>query len=188
MAALPADLSRFEITQLTPNFRAKLRQVLSMVLPELMVYLMGYYVVNVIYRFVSPTEDFTRVVTYVETQLRNTSRDLTFLLGFYVTTIAKRWWDQFSHIPEPDNLVIFLNAGHDRPMNNTFQWKRPILRHALLSWILCLRRFSVKLRQHYPDLASLCALGILTHDELTKLEDPQLWMRPLNWAANHVQR
>ena len=88
---------------------SKLCQVLKLVLPELTAYLITYFVLNLIYRYVEPqnhddekeksdSEDiqktdgnFTQVVKYLSVNLKSMSRDLTFLLGFYVSSIAKRW-------------------------------------------------------------------------------------------------
>jgi len=35
---------------------------------------------------------------------------LTFLLGFYVAAVVKRWWEQFEHIAWPDDLLLMLNV------------------------------------------------------------------------------
>ena len=43
---------------------------------------------------------------------------MTFVLGFYVTLIVGRWWDQYKMLPWPDSLAIFvvglLRDGHAR--------------------------------------------------------------------------
>ena len=33
---------------------------------------------------------------------------ITFLIGFYVTQVVNRWWDQFMTLPLPDYLAIKL--------------------------------------------------------------------------------
>ena len=33
---------------------------------------------------------------------------MTFVLGFYVTLIVGRWWDQYKLLPWPDSLAIFV--------------------------------------------------------------------------------
>ena len=40
----------------------------------------------------------------------NTKKVLTVILGFFVATIVKRWWDQTSKIPRLEKLAISLNA------------------------------------------------------------------------------
>lgn len=36
---------------------------------------------------------------------------MSFVLGFYVSLVVKRWWDQYKLLPWPDTLALFLNAG-----------------------------------------------------------------------------
>lgn len=191
----------------TLNFRNKLGQVLRLVLPELATYLIIYGLLNLVYRLIpdEQAEDFTRLVKYLNLNLQNMGRDLTFLLGFYVTTIAKRWWDQFSHLPVPDNLAIYLSGVIVNPRQEDIQaLKMTLMRLAMASWILCLKRFSPRLKDQFPNLEAIQQSGLLTLEEVTKLglhhhqqptnpsgedEDAlQLWMRPLNWAANLVKR
>ena len=38
------------------------------------------------------------------------ARDITFLLGFYVSLVAKRWWEQYRLLPWPDNLAMMLSG------------------------------------------------------------------------------
>lgn len=36
---------------------------------------------------------------------------MSFVMGFYVSLIVKRWWEQYKLLPWPDTLALFLNAG-----------------------------------------------------------------------------
>jgi len=36
---------------------------------------------------------------------------LTFLLGFYVGMVVKRWWEQFHHLSYPDGLLYYTNLN-----------------------------------------------------------------------------
>lgn len=36
---------------------------------------------------------------------------MSFVLGFYVTLIVKRWWDQYKLLPWPDTLALFISAA-----------------------------------------------------------------------------
>eukprot|EP00091_Calanus_sinicus_P007253 TRINITY_DN18216_c0_g1_i1.p1 TRINITY_DN18216_c0_g1~~TRINITY_DN18216_c0_g1_i1.p1 ORF type:complete len:115 (-),score=1.90 TRINITY_DN18216_c0_g1_i1:60-404(-) len=61
---------------------------------------------------------------------------ITFLLGFYVTTIARRWWDQVSKLPDADNICLILGGlvWTDSKHEAALQFKKTIIRYALLSW------------------------------------------------------
>ena len=53
---------------------------------------------------------FRQIVDYFNKNLNYLGRDLTFLLGFYVSLVAKRWWDQYRLLPWPDNLAMNLTG------------------------------------------------------------------------------
>ena len=50
---------------------------------------------------------------------------MTFVLGFYVTLIVGRWWDQYKMLPWPDSLAIFVvgllrDGAYDLARETTF--------------------------------------------------------------------
>lgn len=36
---------------------------------------------------------------------------MSFVLGFYVSLIVKRWWEQYRMLPWPDTLALFISAA-----------------------------------------------------------------------------
>jgi len=36
---------------------------------------------------------------------------MSFVLGFYVSLVVKRWWEQYKLLPWPDNLALFISAA-----------------------------------------------------------------------------
>lgn len=36
---------------------------------------------------------------------------LSFVLGFYVTIVMTRWWNQYTSIPWPDTFAVFVSAN-----------------------------------------------------------------------------
>ena len=36
---------------------------------------------------------------------------MSFVLGFYVSLIVKRWWEQYRLLPWPDSLALFVSAA-----------------------------------------------------------------------------
>ena len=142
----------------------RLGRVVWLVLKELLAYLVVYGVILAIYmqykalyenlpddqkdKIDGKIEDdrMTRFVNYLKQNVTYLSRDLTFLLGFYVTTTTRRWWEQVSGIPAPDNLAINVNAVVvDSQDGRSQNLKRKILNYVMASWLLCLRRCSLKL-------------------------------------------
>ena len=47
---------------------------------------------------------------YFEKHLATYSREMTFLLGFYVSNVVRRWWEQYKALPMPDTLVAISHA------------------------------------------------------------------------------
>ena len=123
------------------QFVLKLSRVLCLVLPELVTYLVAYYAVNIAYRSIGPEYNdeegiLTRLVAYFNTNGQNLARDLTFLLGFYVATVAKRWWAK-SVLPVPDNLALFLSGVVLQGPALNLLLKRTVIRYIrILSFVL----------------------------------------------------
>ena len=42
---------------------------------------------------------------------QSTGVPITFLLGFYVSLVVKRWWEQYCKLPWPDTIAIYLKVG-----------------------------------------------------------------------------
>jgi len=36
---------------------------------------------------------------------------MSFVLGFYVSLVVKRWWEQYRLLPWPDTLALFISAA-----------------------------------------------------------------------------
>ena len=41
---------------------------------------------------------------------QSTGVPITFLLGFYVSLVVKRWWEQYCKLPWPDTIAIYLKV------------------------------------------------------------------------------
>lgn len=52
---------------------------------------------------------FLKIRTYFGQQ--GESIPMSFVLGFYVSLVVKRWWEQYRLLPWPDTLALFISAG-----------------------------------------------------------------------------
>ena len=85
---------------------------------------------------------------------------LSFVLGFYVSYVASRWWQQFLAIPWPDksfHTIACYIPGYDEESR--------ILRRSLLRWmnvalILVLRSISSAVKQRFPTLEHVVEAGM----------------------------
>ena len=97
---------------------------------------------------------------------------LTFLLGFYVSLVVKRWWEQYVKLPWPDEVATLLKAGIIKEKEDEDQEgenqriRRTVIRYLMLSYVLCLRRISSRMRREYSSMESLVASGLLRKDEV----------------------
>ncbi|CAG9781682.1 unnamed protein product [Diatraea saccharalis] len=86
--------------------------VYKLVWRELLAYLTLYYSINLLYRFGLSEEHqriFEKVRQYFGAQ--SESIPMSFVLGFYVSLVVKRWWEQYKLLPWPDTLALFISAG-----------------------------------------------------------------------------
>jgi len=122
---------------------------------------------------------------------------ITFLLGFYVTTIARRWWEQVSKLPDADNIVLILGGlvWTDSKPEAALKFKKTIIRYALLSWTMCLSQISSPLRHKFLTDEKYIEKGLLTKEEAIALKidpnDPDCtsqWWIPISWAIAMVNK
>ena len=98
---------------------------------------------------------------------------ITFLLGFYVSLVVKRWWEQFAKLPWPDTIAIYLKGllegapGVERVRARMI--RRTIIRYILLAYILCIRRNSSRLSKRFPNMVTLVKTGIIRKDEAMRI-------------------
>lgn len=89
------------------------RHLVKLIYVEFIIYLVLFYTINVTYRFLfndDQKREFEKVVEYFSANINYFGRDLTFLLGFYVSMVAKRWWDQYRLLPWPDDIAMGLTG------------------------------------------------------------------------------
>ncbi|VDP30169.1 unnamed protein product [Heligmosomoides polygyrus] len=109
---------------------------------------------------------------------------LTFLLGFYVAMIIRRWWDCCQLISWPDHLLYNVSAlirGNDP---ETRIIRKTIARYAILSSVLA-----------YPTDEHLLDSGLITKEELdlfktihVRVDPHQKWFVPINWIQTMMVR
>ena len=124
---------------------------------------------------------------------QSTGLPITFLLGFYVSLVVKRWWEQYCKLPWPDTVAIFLKGlvvgevGEKRVTARMV--RRTVIRYCLLAYILAIRRISSRLKKRFPCMQDLVATGIVRLDEAARIGDEESpfvhgsnWWMPLKWA------
>jgi len=116
-----------------------------------------YYIIQVIYRYeIKPHEQletkFHNLVEIWNSEVKVASKDLIFLLGFYVSMIVKRWWDQVYNLPEIDQIAVLMGGlvvtdGKNDEEANLF--KITVLRYCMLSYCLLMRKISKGMKKEF---------------------------------------
>ena len=133
---------------------------------ELLLFLTVYSVIGSTYRnLMNPPQKrmFESLVKYFDAFL--SLIPLSFILGFYVSFVASRWWQQFLAIPWPDKLYHSLALyipGYDEESR--------ILRRCLIRWmnlalLLVLRSISSAVAKRFPTLDHVVHTGFMTDHE-----------------------
>ena len=112
--------------------------VYSLIWNDVFIFLLIYFFLSFLYRFLLvqyPTHKQTFEILCVYAESFTSSMPITFLLGFYVSQVVSRWWDQFMTLPYPDllalKLVAFIPGKVSLP--NDIKLDRCILQQNLLN-------------------------------------------------------
>ncbi|XP_028134857.1 bestrophin-2 isoform X2 [Diabrotica virgifera virgifera] len=169
--------------------------VYKLVWRELLAYLFLYYVINFIYRFaLTPPQQriFEKIRLYFGQQ--SETIPMSFVLGFYVSLVVGRWWDQYKLLPWPDTLALFLNAGIPGANERQRLMRRTIVRYAVLAYVITLQRISLRVKKRFPTWQHVVDSGLMMESEkkIFELMDgrtpmSKYWM-PLVWATNIINR
>ncbi|QQP39662.1 Uncharacterized protein FKW44_020614 [Caligus rogercresseyi] len=171
----------------------------KLIFKELFVYLTIYALLNIFY-FVVLQQDglqsyrqlFEAVKAYCSIQI--SSIPMTFGLGFYVSIIVKRWWDQYQLLPWPDSLAIYIVSMLQGLDERSRMMRRNIMRYTLLSYVITLRRISFRVRKRFPTMQHVVDAGLMRPDELKCMElmdekcSVSKWWMPLVWASQIVDK
>ena len=89
------------------------QSVYSLIWNDVIIFLTAYFFLSIIYRFVLwhyPSHKQTFEILCIYADSFTQSMPITFLIGFYVSQVVSRWWDQFMTLPYPDLLALKLVA------------------------------------------------------------------------------
>ncbi|XP_030880666.1 LOW QUALITY PROTEIN: bestrophin-1 [Leptonychotes weddellii] len=156
---------------------------------EFLIFLLSYYTIRFIYRMALTDEQqvmFEKLTLYCDSYIQLIP--ISFVLGFYVTLVVTRWWNQYENLPWPDrlmNLVSGLVEGKDEQGRLL---RRTLIRYANLGNVLILRSVSAAVYKRFPSSQHLVKAGFMTPAERKHLEKLSLphntfWV-PWVWFAN----
>ncbi|XP_048515522.1 uncharacterized protein LOC105684499 isoform X2 [Athalia rosae] len=169
--------------------------VYKLIWRELIAYLVVYYVINLTYRY-ALNEHQQRIFERIRHYFGNSSESIpmSFVLGFYVSLVVKRWWEQYKLLPWPDNLALFISAAIPGNDERGRLMRRNIVRYAVLAYVITLQRISLRVKRRFPTLQHIVDVGLMMESEKKifemmnkKAAMSKYWM-PLVWATNIINR
>ncbi|KAM4036685.1 bestrophin-3 isoform 1-T1 [Anomaloglossus baeobatrachus] len=156
---------------------------------EFLLFISLYTTLSVIYRFFltdSQKRYFEKLSLYCDKYAEQIP--VTFVLGFYVTLVVNRWWNQFVNLPWPDRLMLLISSNvHGRDEYGRLL-RRTLMRYVNLTSLLIFRSVSTAVYKRFPTMDHVVEAGFMTSDErklFDNLKSPHLkyWV-PVVWFGN----
>ncbi|XP_008188143.1 bestrophin-4 [Acyrthosiphon pisum] len=170
--------------------------IYKLVWPDLAAFLVCYYTLNLTYRFVLNQQQkriFESIADYCETY--SDLIPLSFVLGFYISIIMQRWWDQYCSIPWPDPIAVYVSSHIHGQDERGRLMRRTIMRYVCLGLTMVFSNISPRVKKRFPTLDHFVEAGLLLENEKTIVLDlndkfprhSKHWL-PVVWAASIVTR
>ncbi|XP_063636250.1 uncharacterized protein LOC134806802 isoform X5 [Cydia splendana] len=163
---------------------------------DLLCFLLFYYILNLTYRLLLDEHSkriFEGVVNYCS--YHGNVIPLSFVLGFYVTVVMNRWWSQYTSIPWPDSIAVFVSATVHGQDERGRLMRRTIVRYVCLCLTMVLSMISPRVKKRFPTLDNFVEAGLLLDNEKIIMENlnekfpkPSKHWMPIVWAASIVTR
>ncbi|XP_037725752.1 bestrophin-2 isoform X3 [Drosophila subpulchrella] len=163
---------------------------------DLLAFLTIYYAINMVYRFglnAPQKETFEAIVQYCDSYRELIP--LSFVLGFYVSIVMTRWWNQYTSIPWPDPIAVFVSSNVHGQDERGRMMRRTIMRYVCLCLTMVLANVSPRVKKRFPGLDNLVEAGLLNDNEKTIIETmnkafprPSKHWLPIVWAASIITR
>ncbi|KAE8744425.1 hypothetical protein FOCC_FOCC008900 [Frankliniella occidentalis] len=170
--------------------------IYKLVWPDLATFLFLYYTLNLTYRLALDEQQkivFEAVVKYCEAY--SDLIPLSFVLGFYISIIMQRWWDQYTSIPWPDPIAVFVSSHIHGQDERGRLMRRTIMRYVCLCLTMVFSMISPRVKMRFPTLEHFVEAGLLLENERVIIRDldekfprhSKHWL-PIVWAASIVTR
>lgn len=146
--------------------------VYKLIWKDLLVFTTLYYAIHLVYMYglsEAHQRKFEEVVAYTSHYANFVP--LSFVLGFFVSNVMSRWWNQYKSIPWATGIAVYVSSqlhGYDdvgRAM------RRTIMRYVCLSLTMVFRVLSPRVQKRFPKMSDLVDAGLLTESELDIIED-----------------
>ncbi|XP_077194930.1 bestrophin-3 isoform X1 [Paroedura picta] len=156
---------------------------------EFLVFASLYTAISILYRFFltgSQKRYFEKLSLYCDKYAEQIP--VTFVLGFYVTLVVNRWWNQFVNLPWPDRIMFLISSTVEGRDEYGRLLRRTLMRYVNLTSLLIFRSVSTAVYKRFPTTDHIVEAGFMTSEErklFDHLQSPHLkyWV-PFVWFGN----
>ncbi|XP_053600029.1 uncharacterized protein LOC128669307 isoform X6 [Plodia interpunctella] len=106
-----------------------------------------------------------------------------------------RWWNQYTTIPWPDSIAVFVSATIHGQDERGRLMRRTIVRYVCLCLTMVLTMISPRVKKRFPTNSNFVEAGLLLENEKTIMENlnnkfpkPSKHWLPIVWATSIVTR
>ncbi|KAL3886868.1 hypothetical protein ACJMK2_026829 [Sinanodonta woodiana] len=191
-----ANTSLFGFFKLLSIWRGS---VYKLVFKEMLIFSALYAAISLVYRFILNSDQkhiFEKIAKYCN---QHTSFiPVSFVLGFYVSLVVNRWWQQFLNVPWPDRTLYMTAQYLHGDDEKSKIMRRTVARYMLFGLILILRSTSIAVMKRFPTINHIVDAGFITHDEAVLWESveckyhkfwvPMMWVNSLLTQARKEGR
>uniref|UniRef100_A0A131YUG2 Bestrophin homolog n=1 Tax=Rhipicephalus appendiculatus TaxID=34631 RepID=A0A131YUG2_RHIAP len=110
---------------------------------------------------------------------------LSFVLGFYVSIVVGRWWQQYMNVPWPDKAVMAIAAYVNGTDERGRVIRRTMARYLSLLSALTFQAISTAVKKRFPTLDHMEEAGLMTKEERRVYDSIPVshgkWWVPAQW-------
>lgn len=145
-----------------------------------------YYSLSALYRYILSDKQrnvFEKLAIYCEAFTNLIP--LSFVLGFYVSIVVGRWWQQYMAIPWPDKTSMLISAYVHGTDERGRIIRRTLARYLSLLSVLTFQGVSTSVKKRFPTLDHLEEAGLMTKEERMVYDETigshGKWWVPAQW-------
>ncbi|GFR00117.1 bestrophin-3 [Trichonephila clavata] len=155
---------------------------------EMIIFCGLYYSLSALYRYVFTENQrtvFEKLTIYCEAFTNLIP--LSFVLGFYVSIVVGRWWQQYLAIPWPDKVSMLIAAYVHGSDERGKIIRRTLARYLNLLSVLTFQSVSTSVKKRFPTLDHVEESGLMTKEERRVYDEIQVthgkWWVPAQWFS-----
>lgn len=166
--------------------------IYKLVWADLILYMVLYHIIQFSYSCLSGITKKTFVDICIYCSKTTETVPLSFVLGFYVTIVVQRWWDQYMSLPWPDSTAVLLTSTIHGNTERAIELRTTIIRYVNLAFVYTMSHICPPVKKQFLSLQHFIDAELLTPSESEMFaqigeKSPYLknWL-PLTWAGNIV--